>query len=71
MKHNPEQMEDTYAEKLAWFKQNERPEAVLLIAEQLSSLYNAKQKGRVNLREVPTLSYNSDSRKVSSSSSLS
>ena len=26
--------EDPYAEKLAWFKQNERPEAVLLIADE-------------------------------------
>ena len=26
-------MEDIYAEKLAWFKQNEKPEAVLLIAD--------------------------------------
>jgi len=26
-------MEDVYTEKLAWFKQNEKPEAVLLIAD--------------------------------------
>ena len=26
-------MEDIYTEKLAWFKQNEKPEAVLLIAD--------------------------------------
>lgn len=25
--------EDVYAEKLAWFKQNERPEVVLLVAD--------------------------------------
>jgi hypothetical protein len=25
--------EDFYAQKLAWFKQNERPEAVLLVAD--------------------------------------
>ena len=47
---------DMYAEKLAWFKENERPEAVLLVADdpQLTKVVVAWTNTAVRRRETPS-----------------
>lgn len=48
--------EDLYTEKLAWFKQNEKPEAVLLVAGEQQRIKIALKWGNANVRRADQLS---------------
>jgi hypothetical protein len=48
--------EDLFAEKLAWFKQNERPEAVLLVADNPERIKLVIAWTNLNVRRVEKLS---------------
>ena len=47
--------EDLYAEKLAWFKQNERPEAVLLVADNPERIKLAVAWSNLDVRRAERL----------------